>query len=180
MDQQINRFCRKYKCVYTRYADDISISYHYLKIPHQIAKKSSDLVEIATALEQIINENGFEIQNMKNEITAYGIDNLLFEKEYYITLQRKYSDILKAKIGIMNYDMDVAILIPEENPEIGFHYSESYSKNDGVKLLGFPEYRLGNTIRGEEGKVGGKREGKRLTAFELILAKIHSGNCGGQ
>ncbi|MGX7187340.1 reverse transcriptase domain-containing protein [Enterococcus mundtii] len=81
MDQQINRFCRKYKCVYTRYAYDISISYHYLKIPHQIAKKSSDLVEIATALEQIINENGFEIQNMKNEITAYGIDNLLFEKD---------------------------------------------------------------------------------------------------
>ncbi|OJG60794.1 hypothetical protein RV08_GL000534 [Enterococcus mundtii] len=38
-------------------------------------------MEIATALEQIINENGFEIQNMKNEITAYGIDNLLFEKD---------------------------------------------------------------------------------------------------
>lgn len=352
LDQQINRICRKNKCVYTRYADDITISCQRTIFPEQLAKKVSGVVEVGRILEEIINNNGFVVQTtktrlknkyqslsvtgikvneklnvsrnyirrirsilntiekndfkeakkifdkkytnrkyqkssnmfmslrgmisfvgqvkglddvvfnklakrynelakkyklkkinrivafeelksdyvypifggdadcityeykneescvfngeailgngtgfylqnigiitsahlyleLKHTISAYGLENLIFKDEYYITLQKNDGKLMNAKIDKINFESDIAILTPSQLPEIGFKYCMSYSQDDYVKLLGFPEYRLGNTIRVDNGYIGGDRMDGNITNFELLGTTIHGGNSGG-
>ena len=351
LDQQINRLCRKNKCVYTRYADDITISSQQLDFPQQLAKKVSGGVEIGMVLKNIISCNGFYIQDkktrlknkhqsltvtgikvnqklnvnrnyirrirsilntiekndlekakelfeskyqnrkhqkstnmfmslrgmiafaghvkgrddvvfnklakrynelgkkyslrsiiriptfdelkkeavfpifggdsdwiyykfeqddvlfkedatldngtgfylhgigiitsahlyleLKKAINAYGIENLIFENEYYITLQKNNGETMKAKIAKIDFEKDIAILTPNELLEVSFKYCQSYSEGDEVKVLGFPSYQLGNTIRIDGGSIGGTRMNRKTSNFELLGTIIHGGNSGG-
>lgn len=46
-------------------------------------------------------------------------------------------------------------------------------------MLGYPEYRLGNSIRVDSGKVGGIRYDKLIEKNELMGTFIYGGNSGG-
>ncbi|MBP7686772.1 MAG: RNA-directed DNA polymerase [Thermoflexales bacterium] len=67
MDSQLLRLAEKHRCVYTRYADDITFSTSTSQFPIAIARKSevTNQVEVGGDLGRVINENGFEINSDK-------------------------------------------------------------------------------------------------------------------
>lgn len=72
MDDQLTRLARESRCVYTRYADDITFSTYRSQFSHEIATISELLEEVGVgqALEQLIQKNGFRINNNKIRLHA--------------------------------------------------------------------------------------------------------------
>lgn len=68
LDKKLNRISRKYKCVYTRYADDITISSQLLHFPQQIAKKQEGIVVLSDLIKEVFEFNGFEINERKTRL----------------------------------------------------------------------------------------------------------------
>jgi len=69
LDSELLRLARSNGCIYTRYADDITISTDKFRFPSNLAQVSSDnsghYVNISEELKSIIKENGFEINTSK-------------------------------------------------------------------------------------------------------------------
>jgi RNA-directed DNA polymerase len=66
MDSQLLRLAQRQRCIYTRYADDITFSTSMPSFPTALARAtSSGQVEIGAELAQIIRENGFEVNPRK-------------------------------------------------------------------------------------------------------------------
>jgi len=65
MDRQLLRFAREHNCQYSRYADDISISHHLKTFPDQVAVKNKQGIQVGRQLKEIIEENGFTINQQK-------------------------------------------------------------------------------------------------------------------
>ena len=69
MDKEIEQVARKYDCVYTRYADDISLSTLENYFPDAIVKYNQDgQLEVGEELQRIISTNSFEINREKVRI----------------------------------------------------------------------------------------------------------------
>jgi len=69
MDREIEQLARRYGCIYTRYADDISLSTLDNDFPHTIAKYNQNgQLEVGSELRNIIHENSFEINREKVRI----------------------------------------------------------------------------------------------------------------
>ncbi len=68
MDKEIFRLCKRNRCVYTRYADDITISSNREIFPKEIAFKRDNEVAISDELIKIISggfKNGFKVNTYK-------------------------------------------------------------------------------------------------------------------
>lgn len=66
MDSQLRRLAQRHRCMYTRYADDMTFSNSMPVFPPQLAKTlSSGQVEVGEELARIISENGFQINDSK-------------------------------------------------------------------------------------------------------------------
>ncbi len=66
MDSQLRRLAQRHRCVYTRYADDITFSTSVPRFPDALADTTSaGQVEVGGELRRIIEENGFEINRDK-------------------------------------------------------------------------------------------------------------------
>jgi RNA-directed DNA polymerase len=66
MDSQLQDLAWKHRCFYTRYADDITFSTTLRELPLEIAKVNAILsVELGQELVNIIQQNGFEINESK-------------------------------------------------------------------------------------------------------------------
>lgn len=57
LDNKLFELCKKLKCTYSRYADDITISTNLNEFPTQLFKENI----LSAKLEKIINGNGFEV-----------------------------------------------------------------------------------------------------------------------
>lgn len=85
LDNELYRLARKYKCRYTRYADDISFSTYNYDFPSALAKiNSSGQVELGDELTCIIHENWFEVnpdkvrlrrRNLRQEVTGLTVND---------------------------------------------------------------------------------------------------------
>lgn len=72
LDSQLQDLAWKHRCFYTRYADDITFSTTLREFPSEIAKVNSILiVELGQELSNIIQQNGFEINDSKVRAFAY-------------------------------------------------------------------------------------------------------------
>lgn len=72
MDGQLQDLAWKHRCFYTRYADDITFSTTLHKFPSEIAKVNAvSSVELGNELTNIIQQNGFEINQSKVRAFAY-------------------------------------------------------------------------------------------------------------
>lgn len=72
MDSQLQDLAWKYRCFYTRYADDMTFSTTLRRFPVEIATVNSVLsIELGQALTTIIQQNGFEINKGKVRAFAY-------------------------------------------------------------------------------------------------------------
>ena len=67
MDSELQRLARRYKCTYTRYVDDITISSDRSKFPRNLAKRSDvpKGAELGQRLVSVIDQNGFKINPRK-------------------------------------------------------------------------------------------------------------------
>lgn len=70
LDSQLQKLSKKYHCIYTRYADDITFSTSKPKFPPQLSYFSDKLEKlvIGDELEQIIKKNGFSINESKTRL----------------------------------------------------------------------------------------------------------------
>lgn len=66
IDSQLQRLASKYRCTYSRYADDITFSTTLKNFPDGIASLNEfDQIKPGDELEKIISDNGFEINQNK-------------------------------------------------------------------------------------------------------------------
>jgi RNA-directed DNA polymerase len=62
MDSQLRRLAQSHRCIYTRYADDITFSTSMRGFPDALASVNpAGQMEVGSELRRIIEENGFEI-----------------------------------------------------------------------------------------------------------------------
>ena len=74
MDRQLLKLAREYRCVYSRYADDITFSTSMPAFPSQIAKQeltdSGPVTIIGSELERVVRSNGFEFNPSKARLQS--------------------------------------------------------------------------------------------------------------
>lgn len=71
MDSKLRLLAQKYRCTYSRYADDITFSTSVPNFPVGIAKYSSEhpnQIELGEELLQIIQDNGFQVNTQKTRL----------------------------------------------------------------------------------------------------------------
>jgi RNA-directed DNA polymerase len=99
LDTQFQRLAKKYRCFYTRYADDITISSSANIMPSQFARFSDIPGEIILGNEivEIIEQNGFQINDQKvrlrtkhrrQEVTGLIVNEKLNVKREYVRTLR--------------------------------------------------------------------------------------------
>jgi len=69
LDYKIMNLCKKYHCIYTRYADDITVSTTRYSFPKEIAGKDDSGVFLGQELVDIISSNNFEINQSKTKLS---------------------------------------------------------------------------------------------------------------
>jgi RNA-directed DNA polymerase len=72
MDSQLKSFARAHKCVYTRYADDLTFSTFVKQFPRALAQFAEDEVggglTVGTPLSDLIKSNGFSLNAKKSRL----------------------------------------------------------------------------------------------------------------
>lgn len=101
MDSELQQLVKKYRCHYTRYADDITFSTSTRDFPEALAQfDSSRNLQVGAELEKIIKDNGFEInpkkvrlrtKNQRQEVTGLTVNE-------FPNVQRKYIRQIRAMI----------------------------------------------------------------------------------
>ena len=76
LDAQLQRLAIENRCTYTRYADDITFSFDVskAKLPRSILRinTTTDEITVSPLLENIIKENGFQVNNEKVRLQGRG------------------------------------------------------------------------------------------------------------
>ena len=75
LDSQLQSLAKKYQCIYTRYADDITFSTSKFKFPRRLVYFSTQSEELVLGheLEKVIEENGFSVNKSKIRLQSkYG------------------------------------------------------------------------------------------------------------
>lgn len=114
MDRQLLRFAREHHCLYSRYADDITISCPAEAFPEQVVVKNTLGIHVGKELTEIIAGNGFSINEQKlrmqpwvskQEVTGLTVN-------LFPNVSRKYVRQIRAmlyawqKFGLENAERD--------------------------------------------------------------------------
>jgi RNA-directed DNA polymerase len=116
LDSQLQRLAKKYQCIYTRYADDITFSTSRARFPSHLVwfSKEAEQLFLGDELKNIIEENGFLVNESKvrlqnrykhQEVTGITVNEKLNVKRKYI---RQIQAVLHAweKYGLENAEAD--------------------------------------------------------------------------
>jgi len=112
LDNELHRLARKYKCRYTRYADDITFSTYNYDFPSALAKINSlGQVELGDELKHIIHENWFEVnpdkvrlrrRNLRQEVTGLTVND--FTDSGRPNVKRQYVHRIRAMLHAWERD----------------------------------------------------------------------------
>jgi RNA-directed DNA polymerase len=113
LDSEIQNLCRKSKCVYSRYADDITISTQTRLFPFATKDLASDgtrTVVIAAQLRSIIEQNGFKINDSKTRLFSatdrQEVTGLIVNKR--VNVKRSYVRAVRAILNAIETYGEVA------------------------------------------------------------------------
>jgi RNA-directed DNA polymerase len=135
LDGQLLKLAKGYRCIYTRYADDITFSTSMRKFPHALASlndSTDNPLEIGSDLNRIIKQNGFQINlnkvrlqptSSRQEVTGLTVNRFPNVTRRYISQIRamlhawdKYELEAAQKEFIDKYSTKVNILITSMFP----------------------------------------------------------------
>lgn len=98
LDTQLTKLAKKYKLVYSRYADDITFSTYKPKFPREVVDVVADNVIIGIELEEILNKNSFEVNpkkiNLRTRNERQEVTGLVVNK--FVNLKREYLRQIRA------------------------------------------------------------------------------------
>lgn len=101
LDNELQKFAKKNRCVYSRYADDITFSSSIRDIPESIGIIDDSKIVLSDELVSIISRNGFEINPTK---TRFSLSNSrqevtgLIVNSNNVNVRRKYVKQVRAMI----------------------------------------------------------------------------------
>lgn len=100
LDSQLQRLAKKHRCIYTRYADDITFSTFRSKFPPRLAYYSTESNQFALGgnINKIIEENGFKVNLAKVRLQSrYGHQEVTgITVNEKLNVNRKYIRNLRA------------------------------------------------------------------------------------
>ena len=136
MDDQFQRLADNNKCVYTRYADDITISTNLRIFPEAIVHNEGDKAVPGKEITRIIAENGFEINSKKTRIqnSQYRQEVTGLTVNEFLNVKRKYVREIRAMLHAWEkYGLN------EADKEYGQKYnnknSQSFNKHNKKPLF---------------------------------------------
>lgn len=108
MDNELGRLARKYRCRYTRYADDLTFSTDSEYFPDALAKyDSKGILRAGEELKKVISDNGFTIaikklrlrrSNVRQQVTGLivnkGVNVLLLNLRWWYNTLKKLRGLL--------------------------------------------------------------------------------------
>lgn len=98
LDTQLTKLAKKYKLVYSRYADDITFSTYKPKFPREVVDVIADNVIIGIELAEILNKNSFEVNpkkiNLRTRNERQEVTGLVVNK--FVNLKREYLRQIRA------------------------------------------------------------------------------------
>ncbi len=112
MDSQLLRLAQKYRCTYTRYADDLTFSTSIKKFPTALVTKNSlGQLEVGFELERIIENNGFNVNpnkaRLRNKYQRQEITGITINE--FPNVRRKYIRQIRGMLHAWNtYGMEAA------------------------------------------------------------------------
>lgn len=71
LDVRLVKLAKEYKCTYSRYADDLTISTNQKVFPNALAALNNNSLTVGAKLHQCINRAGFNIKNSKTRLQIY-------------------------------------------------------------------------------------------------------------
>ena len=101
LDLRLTALAKKYKCVYTRYADDLTFSTNQKEFPTEISfiDKNGN-TEISEKLKREITDSGFEINNKKTRLQSkndrQSVTGLIVNKR--VNVPREYRKYVRAMV----------------------------------------------------------------------------------
>ncbi|MFF5818808.1 reverse transcriptase domain-containing protein [Lysinibacillus capsici] len=144
LDKQLHRLAKSKRCVYTRYADDITFSTNLDNIHNDILHDELNLV-LGSVLTSIITSNGFNINNRKTRVSRKN-------KAQYVTgikinsklnINRKYIKKIRTILNNIEKNLDNI----EETRNL------FYCKHNFRKTL-LKDYDMFNVVRGMISHIG--------------------------
>ena len=93
LDRELNHFCKRYNCTYTRYADDLTISSSSVYFPSEMAVVDENKITLGKRIEQMITSEGFRINphkihfsslNTRQEVTGLIVNKKVNVKKIYL------------------------------------------------------------------------------------------------
>ncbi|MDJ0597653.1 MAG: reverse transcriptase domain-containing protein [Crocosphaera sp.] len=127
LDSQLQKLAKKYRCIYTRYADDITFSTSRFKFPHRLAyfSQDSETFVLADELITIIKDNGFSVNlsklRLQNRYQRQGVYS------FAIPIPKHRQDV--KEICIEHYYQDSEIKRTDKNNRRLFLSDEFHSKS---------------------------------------------------
>lgn len=101
LDNDLQKFAKKNKCIYSRYADDITFSSNIESIPESIGSINGAEINLSEELESIIHDNGFQVNSSKTRYsfsrTRQEVTGLIVNNRN-VNVQRKYVMQVRAMI----------------------------------------------------------------------------------
>jgi RNA-directed DNA polymerase len=97
LDSQLQALAKEHRCVYTRYADDITFSTSLKSFPktiaHVVKTKTGDEIELGLGLQSLIQGNGFTVNpeklrirtaNQRQEVTGLTVNRIVNVKRGFV------------------------------------------------------------------------------------------------
>jgi RNA-directed DNA polymerase len=135
MDSQLQRLSKEHRCIYSRYADDLTFSTSMPRFPSSVATlDTSGQVKVGHALTEVIRKNGFEINTNKVRLQMryqhQEVTELTTNK--FPNVKRNYVRQIRAMLHAWRkYGLDAA--------QIQFH--ENYDKKSRSKWKREPNFK---------------------------------------
>ncbi|MFU9135368.1 TIR domain-containing anti-phage reverse transcriptase [Erwinia tasmaniensis] len=186
LDKQFTQLAKRKSITYTRYADDITFSFRQKSIPEIFFKTDGENIEIGDAVRNIIESNGFKIneekfrvqeRHEKQVVTGLVVNDKVNVDRNYIRLTRAMidkwcNDKVQASI---NFCSIKNIQATTNNKAVSIFRNHIYGRLSFIKMIrggDFPVY-LKLITRMSHGDVYKTKEGiramKETETFEIFI-----------